>query len=469
MTQAWLLLVLALVLIAANALFVAAEFAFVTVDRPSVERAAKGGDKRAASLQSGIKKLSTELSGAQLGITVTSLMVGFIAEPSIATLLRGPLETLGLPEGSSLAVALALAFIIATFTQMVFGELVPKNWALAEPMRVGRAVAGANRGFTWFAGPLIRVLNGSANRIVRALGLEPREELASARSAQELESLAKRSAARGTLEPRVARRLSRASEIRDKTASDAMTPRTRVDFLEADDSVADMLSAASRTGHARFPVMGADVDDIIGVVHFKAALAVPVRQRKTITMRDICLPVAHVPSSMPLSAVLDALRTGSQVAVVVDEYGGTDGIVTLEDLVEEIVGEIEDEQDRPVARFRRIGERRWSLSGLLRPDEAGDIAHVEIEEARESDTLGGLLTEKLERFPTVGDSIDLEARDQQIRDGDDLATHVVVRLTVTRVDGHRVDRLVFAVVPAEEGPDAKADDVTSDRDGVARV
>ncbi|NTV38537.1 MAG: HlyC/CorC family transporter [Demequinaceae bacterium] len=469
MTQAWLLLVLVLVLIAANALFVAAEFAFVTVDRPGVERAAKGGDKRAASLQSGIKKLSTELSGAQLGITVTSLMVGFIAEPSIASLLRGPLETLGLPEGSSLAVGLALAFIIATFTQMVFGELVPKNWALAEPMRVGRAVAGANRGFTWFAGPLIRVLNGSANRIVRALGLEPREELASARSAQELESLAKRSAARGTLEPRVARRLSRASEIRDKTASDAMTPRTRVDFLEADDSVAAMLSAASRTGHARFPVMGADVDDIIGVAHFKAALAVPARKRKTITMKDICLPVAHVPSSMPLSAVLDALRTGSQVAVVVDEYGGTDGIVTLEDLVEEIVGEIEDEQDRPVARFRRIGERRWSLSGLLRPDEAGDIAHVEIEEARESDTLGGLLTEKLERFPTVGDSLDLEARDQQVRDGDDLATRVVVRLTVTRVDGHRVDRLVFAVVPVEEKSDARADAVASDRDGVARV
>ncbi|PKQ17789.1 MAG: hypothetical protein CVT68_06700 [Actinobacteria bacterium HGW-Actinobacteria-8] len=458
MTQAWLLLLLTLLLIAANALFVAAEFAFVTVNRPSVDQASKAGDKRAASLQAGIRKLSTELSGAQLGITVTSLLVGFIAEPSIATLIREPLEDLGVPDGPSLAVSLTLAFIIATVTQMVFGELVPKNWALAEPMRVGRAVAGANRGFTWFAGPLIRVLNGSANRIVRALGVEPREELASARSAQELGSLVERSAARGTLEPRVARRLAHAADMKEKSASDAMTPRTRVEFMNADESVADMLKATARTGHARFPVMGENVDQIIGVAHFKKAMAVPVRRRKTTTMKDICMPVAHVPSTMPLSAVLDALRTGSQVAVVVDEYGGTDGIVTLEDLVEEIVGEIEDEQDQPVSRFRRIGERRWSLSGLLRPDEAGDIAHVEVEEARESDTLGGLVTEHLQRFPNVGDSIDVDARDLDNRDPDDLSTPVVVRLTVTRVDGHRVDRLILAVLPAASNqPDAAAD------------
>jgi len=472
MTQAWLLLLLTLVLIGANALFVAAEFAFVTVDRTSVEKASKSGDKRAISLQEGIKKLSTELSGAQLGITVTSLLVGFIAEPSIATLLRGPLEQFGLPNQSSLAVSLILAFVIATVTQMVFGELVPKNWALAEPMRVGRAVAWANRGFTWFAGPLIRVLNGCANRIVRALGMEPREELASARSAQELESLAHRSAARGTLEPRVARRLARAAELKDKTASDAMTPRTRVHFMEADESVADLLKAASRTGHARFPVIGEDVDQIVGVAHFKRALAVPVRKRKTTTVKEICLPVEHVPSTMPLSAVLDALRTGSQVAIVVDEYGGTDGIVTLEDLVEELVGEIEDEQDRPVSRFRRIGERSWSLSGLLRPDEAGDVAHVEMEEARESDTLGGLLTERLERFPKVGDSIDVDARDLDNRDEDDLTTPVVVELTVTRVDGHRVDRVLLAVVPIETETRDKADtahSAPSESDGDSHV
>ncbi|WP_062312743.1 hemolysin family protein [Demequina rhizosphaerae] len=464
MTEAWLLLLLAIVLIAANALFVAAEFAFVTVDRPTVDRAAETGDRRARSLQAGLRKLSTELSGAQLGITLSSLLVGFIAEPSLATLLRVPLESAGLPEASALGVALTLAFILATGTQMVFGELVPKNWAIAEPLRIGRAVAGAQRGFTWFAGPLIRVLNGGANRIVRMLGIEPREELASARSARELQSLAERSGEQGTLEPRVARRLARAAEMRERTASDAMTPRTRVHFLEADATVADVLELASRTGHARFPVMGENVDEIVGVAHFKRALAVPARSRRTTPVTEIALPVASVPSTMPLSAVLAALREGAQVAVVVDEYGGTDGVVTLEDLVEEIVGEIEDEQDRPVSRHRRLRDGRWSLSGLLRPDEAGEVMGLELPEARESDTLGGLLTERLERFPRVGDVVELDARDESERDEDGLATPVIAEVRVTRLDGHRVDRVVVAVVaPPDE--DADDDDDTTEEAG----
>lgn len=443
MTEAWLLLGLAVLLIAANALFVAAEFAFVTVDRPTVEAAAKHDDRRAVALRDSLKRLSTELSSAQLGITVTSLIMGFIAEPSIATLLRGPIESIGIPEPAILGVSFALAFILATGSQMVFGELIPKNWAIAEPMRVGLAVARAQRAFTWFAGPVIHVLNNAANRIVRSLGIEPREELASARSAQELESLASRSAERGTLEPRVATRLAHAAELKERTASDAMTPRTRVTFIEAEDTAADVLDLVARTGHARFPVMGEDVDQIVGVAHFKRALAVPVRQRTSTRVADICMPVESVPSTMPLSAVLDALRGGAQIAVVVDEYGGTDGVVTLEDLVEEIVGEIDDEQDRPVSRHRRIGERRWSLSGLLRPDEAGEVTGLELPEARESDTLGGLITEQLERFPRVGDAVELEARDEAHRDADGIPTPARARLTVTRLDGHRVDRVVI--------------------------
>ncbi|WP_084130743.1 hemolysin family protein [Demequina sp. NBRC 110055] len=449
MTEAWLLLLLAVLLIAANALFVAAEFAFMTVDRPSVDREAASGDKRAASLKSAITTLSTELSGAQLGITVTSLLVGFIAEPSLATLLAPGLEAFGLPSGSAMAIAITAAFIIATATQMVFGELVPKNWAIAEPMRIGRAVAGANRGFTWFMGPLIRFLNGSANWLVRRLGIEPREELASARSAEEFEAIASRSAAQGTLEPRVATRLARAAEMRERTASDAMTPRTRVDFVAADATVAEVLTLASRTGHARFPVTGEDVDDIVGVAHFKRALAVPVRQRKSTPVSEICMPVESVPSTMPLAAVLEALRAGSQVAVVVDEYGGTDGIVTLEDLVEEIVGEIEDEQDRPVSRYRKVGDDRWSLSGLLRPDEAGDAMNLDLPEAKESDTLGGFLTEQLERFPVPGDTIEVAAMNEAELDEDDLPTPVQVRMTVTRVDGHRVDRIIIEIIEPE--------------------
>ena len=451
MSTEWLLVLLVLVLIAANAVFVAAEFSLVTVDRPTVARLAESGDARAVSLRTALRSLSTQLSGAQLGITVTSLVVGFIAEPSIATLLRGPLEATDVPDGTAAVLALAAAFLIATSTQMVFGELVPKNWAIAQPLRVGRAVAGAQRAFTWVNGPLLRFLNGSANRLVRALGIEPREELASARSAHELGSLAARSAQQGMLSEQVALRLARSVELGERTASDAMTPRPRVRFLDATDPVADVLALAARTGHARFPVLGQDVDDVVGVVHFKHALAVPAAERGSRQVGTIVRPALAVPSTMPLDAVLEVLREGLQLAVVVDEYGGTDGIVTLEDLVEEIVGEIEDEQDRPLGRLRLLPDGRWSLSGLLRPDEARGAIGLQLPEGRESDTLGGLVTERLERFAEVGDEVLLEARDAAHPDDDGLAVPVTVRLEVTRLDGRRVDRLILSVDETDDG------------------
>ncbi|WP_298459250.1 hemolysin family protein [uncultured Cellulomonas sp.] len=454
MTTEWLLLLLVLVLIGLNALFVAAEFALVTVDRPTVARLAESGDQRGTSIQAALRSLSTQLSGAQLGITVTSLVVGFIAEPSIATLLREPLEASGMAEPLSAGIALTAAFLIATASQMVFGELVPKNWAISEPLRVGRVVAGPQRAFSWITGPLLRFLNGSANRLVRAMGIEPQEELASARSAQELGSLAARSAERGLLDAEAARRLEHTVELRDRTAADAMTPRPRVRFLDATDPVDEVLALAARTGHARFPVLGENVDDVVGVVHFKHALAVPPAERRRRTVGEISRGVRAVPSAMPLDAVLAELRQGLQMAVVVDEYDGTDGIITLEDLVEEIVGEIQDEQDRPVSRHRQLTDGSWSLSGLLRPDEAGEITGIEVPDGAESDTLGGLVTERLERFPVVADEVLVDARDSTRPDSDGLPTPVQVRLRVTRLDGRRVDRLHLEVVdpdPTDDG------------------
>jgi CBS domain containing-hemolysin-like protein len=438
----WLLLGGVALLIAANALFVAAEFALVTVDRSAVERRAEEGDRRADGVLGALKSLSTQLSGAQLGITVTSLVVGFIAEPSIAALLRGPIGLTGLPEGVVTASSFTLAFILATGTQMVFGELVPKNWAIAEPLRVGRAVTGFQRGFTKVTGPLIRLLNGLANAILRALGIEPAEELASARSPQELASLAARSGRQGTLEEGTAQLLARSIEFGDRRAADVMTPRPRVHFLEAGQPVSDVLLAASATGHARFPVIGENVDDLIGVVHFKHALAVPAANRPTTTLRQIARELPAVPLSMELDPLLRVLKeAGPQMAVVVDEYGGTGGIVSLEDLVEEIVGEIEDEQDRPVGRHRALPDGCWSLSGLLRPDEIEHITGLRLPDAEESDTLGGLVTEQIGRLPEVGDSIVLEARDLTDTDEDGIPQHSPVTLEVTRLDGRRADRL----------------------------
>lgn len=446
----WLLLLAAIVLIAANAMFVAAEFSLVTVDRPTVARLAET-DRKARSLREALRTMSTQLSGAQLGITVTSLVVGFIAEPSLATLLRVPIDAAGLPESTASVVAFTLAFLIATASQMVFGELVPKNWAIAEPLKVGRAVVGFQRGFTWINKPLLWFLNGTANAIVRSMGMEPQEELASARSAQELGSLASRSARQGMLDEQLARRVEHSVALDERTASDAMTPRPRVRFLDLDQTAADVLDAVRVTGHARFPVQGEGVDDLRGVVHFKDALAIPSVERSSTRVETLIRPVRAVPSTMPLMSVLETLRLGVQMAVVVDEYGGTDGIVTLEDVVEEIVGEIDDEQDSPTRAHRQLGERHWSLSGLLRPDEAGETLAIELPEGRESDTLGGLITERLGRLPRVGDEVVVDILDETRPDDDGIPSPGVARLRVTRLDGWRVDRLTLTVEDAEDG------------------
>jgi CBS domain containing-hemolysin-like protein len=438
----WLLLGVAVLLILANAVFVAAEFSLITADRATVDRAAESGDRRAAGLQAAMRTLSTQLSGAQLGITVTSLAVGYLAEPSLAALVRGPLGLAGLSEGATIALSVTIALVVATAVQMIFGELVPKNWAIAEPLKVGRFASGPQRAFTAVTRPLITFLNGTANAVLRLFGITPTEELASARAPQELVSLVSRSGEAGTLDAATADLVARAIEFGDRTAADVMTPRPRVRFLRADEPVAQLLGAAAGSGHARFPVEGRDVDDVVGVVHFKHALAVPPGERGTVPIGSVMVPVRAVPSSMELDPLLEILREpGLQVAVVVDEYGGTDGIVTLEDLIEEIVGEIQDEQDAPVRRQSQQSDGSWVLSGLLRPDEAGAVVGLDLPEAEESDTVGGLLTERLGRLPEVGDVVTLEARDRELRDGDGLPTRVEIELRVSRLDGRRVDRV----------------------------
>lgn len=447
----WALLALVVLLIVANGLFVAAEFSLVTVDRATVEREAASGDVRSERLLEALRALSTQLSGAQLGITVTSLVVGFIAEPSLATILRGPLGLTGLSDVAVTAISFAVAFVVVTGCQMVFGELVPKNWAIAEPLRVGRAVVSFQRGFTVVAGPAIAVLNGMANWIVRRLGIEPAEELASARSPEEIASLARRSAQRGTLEAGTAELLSRSIEFGDRRAADVMTPRPRVRFVHAEDPVTTVLDLTTRTGHARFPVIGESVDDVLGMVHFKHVVAVPYEERPDTTVAQVVHELPAVPATMELDPLLRALRrSGPQMAVVVDEYGGTDGIVTLEDLVEEIVGEIQDEQDRPVGRMRELADGAWSLSGLLRPDEVEQLTGLGIPEGEESDTVGGLVVERLGRMPEVGDAVELTAADRADVDEDGIQRDAKVRLEVSRLHGRRVDRLVLRRLDDED-------------------
>jgi CBS domain containing-hemolysin-like protein len=273
---AWILLAAALLLIVACGVFVAAEFAFVTVDRSRVEQAAAQGDAGAEGLLQALRSLSTQLSGAQVGITVTNLAIGFLAEPAIAALIDDPLAALGTPEGAVSPLAVGIGLTLGTFLTMIFGELVPKNLALAKPMEVARATQRFQRTFTAVMKLPIRLLNGSANAFVRRLGIEPQEELRSARSSTELASLIQRSASQGTLDAETAELMERSVEFGSRTAGEIMTPRVRTVTLEVNDRASDVIELTRQTGHSRFPVL--DGEDVVGTVHVKHAVALPVHE-----------------------------------------------------------------------------------------------------------------------------------------------------------------------------------------------
>ncbi|MFI5956278.1 hemolysin family protein [Cryptosporangium sp. NPDC051539] len=435
----WLLVLAGLLLVAACGVFVAAEFAFVTVDRGAVDRAGVTG------VQAALRTLSTQLSGAQVGITITNLAIGFLAEPSIASLLSGPLGALGLSSGAATGVSVTVALTLSTLITMLFGELVPKNIAISRPLGTAIAVAPLQRGFTRLLWPLIRLLNGAANTILRRIGIEPQEELSSARAPEELISLVRRSAQLGTLSGETARLVDRTLALGKLTAADVMTPRSRLTVVGASDPVRSVLTATGATGHSRFPVVGDDIDDIVGVVHAKHAVSVARDRRSEVAVRVVMQTPVFVPSTVPADDLLPQLRReGLQLAVVVDEFGGTEGIVTLEDLIEEIVGEVADEHDRSQpAGLRRRADGSWVLSGLLRPDEIREQTGLPVPDGPEYDTLGGYLTVRLGRLPHQGDVVELAVSapgESPDTDGEPGR----IRLAVDRMDGRRVDRVVVA-------------------------
>ncbi len=420
-----MLLGLSVLLLAACGVFVAAEFALVTVDRATVERAAAQGDRKAAALADALRMLSTQLSGAQLGITITNLAIGFMAEPAVAKLIEGPLRAAGLPHAAVPPTAVVIGLVLATAVTMIFGELVPKNLAIAQPLATARAVLGVQRGFTRVTAPALRLLNGAANAVLRRFGIAPQEELASARSPEELVSLVRRSSEKGTLPAETAALLQRSLTFGRKRAEDVCTPRTRMRIVDTDQSVDQVIALARSTGHSRFPVQRQTIDDIVGVVHIKHAVAVPAGQRAVVRVEAVMVPPVRVPNTMALDDLLETLRReGLQIAVVVDEFGGTDGIVTVEDLIEELVGEVLDEHDRVDVHARRWPDGSWRLSGLLRPDELGEITGLLLPPG-DYDTLGGLFAERLGRLPEQHDSVSLPGW----------------QLTVDRMDGRRVDRI----------------------------
>jgi len=439
------LLVLSVLLVLAGGAFVAAEFSLVTVDRSTVDREAEEGDRKAVGVRSALRRLSTHLSSAQIGITVTNLLIGFLAEPSISALVEGPLMAVGVSEGAVSGVSLVIGFTIANAFTVVFSELVPKNLAITHPFETARAVQGFQRGFTAGLGPVIRGAQNLSNWILRRIGIEPQEELASARSPDELGSLVRRSAKQGTLGLPTATLLERSLDFGERRADDAMTPRVRVETLEPDDPVTAVIEAARESGRSRFPVVEDGSEQVEGIVHVKHAVTVPYERRGEVTVRELMAEPVLVPSSMELDPLLTELRkVGLQIAVVVDEFGSFDGIVTLEDLIEEIVGEVRDEHDPREDPVRKVGDGIWGLSGLLRPDEVADYTHVELPEDEDYETVAGLIVFELGRVPGQGDSVTVEAVDDE-------GIKLDAELTVLTMDQLRVDRVRLKIRPAGTG------------------
>jgi CBS domain containing-hemolysin-like protein len=413
-----------LALTAGTFVFVAGEFALTALERSTVDaNVGQVGDRRARQVKHAHSTLSFQLSGAQVGITITTLLTGYVAEPAIAELIEPSIAWARVPSGLADGVSLGIALTLATGLSMVFGELVPKNLAIARPLPTARQVAGLLNAFSTAFRWLISALNGSANWIIRRLGIEPAEELRSARSPQELGSLVRASAEQGTLDQATATLLDRSLRFGERTAEELMTPRMRVEALRADATVLILVDAARRTGFSRFPVYGSDLDDVRGVAHVKQAFAVPADQRAVTPVGELATAVPIVPSSLDGDALLDRLRgQGLQVAIVVDEYGGTAGIVTLEDLVEEIVGDVRDEYDRmEVSRVRSLDEQSWIISGLLRDDEVADATGFVMPEG-DYETVAGLVLDRLGRIPDVGDEVKFDGW----------------RLTVKRMDRRRI-------------------------------
>ncbi|MCG8921984.1 hemolysin family protein [Lentzea sp. CC55] len=403
---------------------VAAEFSLTALERSTVERhVAEVGDAKARTIDRAHRTLSFQLSGAQLAITLTTLITGYIAEPAIANLIEPGLTAVGVPDAVADGLSLALALAIATALSMVFGELVPKNLAIAKPLETARGVVSLQAGFSTVFRWLIHWMNNSANWLVRRFGVEPVEELASARSPEELGALVRTSAEHGTLDESTAALLDRSLRFGDRTAGELMTPRVRVEALRADATVADLVMKARETGFSRFPVHNGSLDEVSGIVHVKQAFAVPAALRVSTPLSALTRPVYSVPETLEGDALLDRLRaSGLQTALVVDEYGGTAGMVTLEDVVEEIVGDVRDEHDRGEALpVRPLGKDSWLVSGLLRDDEVAEATGFHMPEG-DYETLAGLVLARLGRIPDVGDEIRVDGW----------------RVTVMRMDKHRV-------------------------------
>ncbi|MFP4513760.1 MAG: hemolysin family protein [Acidimicrobiales bacterium] len=407
-------LLLVVALIAANGYFVAAEFSFVAARRTRLADALQGGDQRSGRALDVVGRLSFMLSGAQLGITVTSLLVGFIAEPTLGRALQPVVGAFGVPDNATAGVALSVGFVLATASQMVFGELAPKNLAIAKPEPVARWLAPSTLALLRVGGPVITLFDSAANRLLRMLGIEPVEEVNGTVDPDELPHIVDASSEAGSLSGSQAELLRQALDFRERDAGEVMVPWNRVVSIPVDAVGADLADLLATTRHMRFPVVD-EWEEVLGMVHAKDLLGVPVDRRAAVSVDELSRPVLAVPESAGLHRVLAELRSSSSpLAIVVDEHGGTAGVLTIEDLLEELVGDIEDEFDVDTpASIVDLGHDRWMLPGDLRLHEVERKTDLVLPEGP-YDTVAGLIMDRLGRIPVVGDRVHVSGTELRI-------------------------------------------------------
>ena len=394
-------IVVVLLITALTGYFVAQEFAYMAVDRSRLKARAEAGDGASERALSVTRRTSFMLSGAQLGITVTGLLVGYVAEPLIGEGVGTLLGGVSVPTGVGVAIGATAAIVFSTFVQMLFGELFPKNLAIARPEPVARRLA---RSTTWYLrlfGWLIWLFDQSSNLLLRALRIDPVHDVEHSATARDLEHIVAASRDVGELPAELSTLLDRTLDFPTRTVEHAMVPRSRVDVVTADVPAGTVLALMS-TGHTRYPVCGDDVDDLRGVVHLLDLLDSGASDG---TAGSRCRPAVVVPTTMPLPTALSALRdAGEEMALVIDEYGGFAGVVTVEDMAEELIGDIDDEHDAP-GRLGAVAEADgWSLPGDTPLDEVHRLLDVPLPDG-DYETLAGLAIAAFGALPAVGDLV----------------------------------------------------------------
>ncbi|MFI5729408.1 hemolysin family protein [Kribbella sp. NPDC051587] len=399
---------LILVLTVATGYFVSQEFAYVAVDRSRLRTLADAGDAAAVRALKVTSRLSFVLSGSQVGITVTALLAGYFAEPYLGEGLEKVLGSAGVPEAVSVSVSVILALLLATVIQMVLGELAPKNLAIAKAEAIALRLSRSTLMYLTIAGPIIRVFDAASNRILRRVGIEPVEELPQGATAQELDRIIVTSYEQGLLDEDTMRLLDRGLDFRGRIAEQAMVPRVDVVTVHEDDPLTRVVDLQD-TGHSRFPVIAGSVDEVVGVIAIGDVVEVEPADRGHVTVGSLASPPVVVPSTLPLPVVLERLRTSHrQLAIVVDEYGGFAGIVTLEDIAEELVGAIRDEDDLPETSPVQGGDGSWVLPARWRLDEVEEATGIALPEDDDYETVSGLVMARLGRIPVVGDEVVIE-------------------------------------------------------------